>query len=168
MANEERNLVPSQQPDVAGMLQRVDAQAFNSIPNKVKPQVISLFGKALGQPALIAQVTQYSGPLPPAEELEKYNLVVPGMGERLVAAFEKQSSHRMDLEKLVITSQLNESSRGQWIGAALAIVFLAGCLWITHDGYPWVGLPLGGTTIIALATIFVLGKRAQRQDLAKK
>jgi uncharacterized membrane protein len=150
------------------MLQRVDPQAFNSLPNKVKPQVVSLFGKALGQPSLIAQVTQYSGPLPPSEELERYNQVVPGLADRLVATFEKQASHRMELEKMVIGHQLREGARGQLIGASLSVVFLAGCLWITHDGYPWVGLPLGGTTIIALATIFVLGKKAQRQDLAKK
>lgn len=168
MSDENRNLVPGQPPDVEAILQRVDSPAYKSIPNKVKPQVVSLLGKVLGQPSLIAQVTQYSGPLPPSEELERYNQVVPGLAERLVASFEKQTAHRMELEKMVITHQLKEGGRGQLIGAVLAVLFLAGSLWITHDGYPWVGLPLGGATVIALATIFVLGKKAQKQDLSKK
>jgi uncharacterized membrane protein len=168
VSEEKSNLGHVQPPDVEGILRRVDAQTFNSIPNKVKPQVVTLFGKALGQPSLIAQVTQYSGPLPPSEELERYNQVVPGLADRLVTTFEKQASHRMELEKLVITNQVKEGNRGQIIGAILAILFLFGALWITHDGYPWVGGTIGGTTVVSLATLFVLGKKAQKQDLNKK
>jgi uncharacterized membrane protein len=63
---------------------------------------VSLVGKVLGQPSLIAQVTQYSGPLPPSEELERYNQVVPGLADRLVTTFEKQASHRMELENWLL------------------------------------------------------------------
>jgi uncharacterized membrane protein len=124
----------------------------------------------LGQPALIAQqvVTQYSGPLPPAEELDRYNQIVPGAADRLLGLVEKQSDHRMELEKMTIAHQLKEGGRGQFIGAGLAILFLGGSLWITHEGYPWVGSAMGSTTVIGLVTVFVLGKRTQRQDLAGK
>jgi hypothetical protein len=50
----------------------------------------------------------------------------------------------------------------------VALCLLAGSLWITHDGYPWVGGILGGTTVVSLAGTFVVGKWQQKKDLAEK
>jgi hypothetical protein len=50
----------------------------------------------------------------------------------------------------------------------VALAFLGGSLWISHDGYPVVGAMLGGATLVSLVTAFILGKRAQQKDLEQK
>ena len=41
---------------------------------------------------------QYSGPLPKAEDLAKYEALLPGAADRIFVMAEKQLSHRHDLE----------------------------------------------------------------------
>jgi uncharacterized membrane protein len=54
------------------------------------------------QRLVVAQHTQYSGPIPPASELEKYETILKGSANRILKVFENQSSHRMQLEKIVV------------------------------------------------------------------
>lgn len=81
---------------------------------------------------------------------------------------EHQSAHRMELETFVIARQQTQSSLGQWLGFILAVLFLIGAVYTTVEGFPWVGGILGGTTIISLVTVFVLGKNEQKQNLRNK
>ncbi len=41
----------------------------------------------------------HSGPLPDSHTLEEYNRIIPNGAERIMIVFEKQSDHRMELEK---------------------------------------------------------------------
>jgi uncharacterized membrane protein len=44
----------------------------------------------------------HSGPLPDSHTLEEYNRIIPNGAERIMTVFEKQSDHRMELEKKVV------------------------------------------------------------------
>ena len=59
------------------------------------------------------QVVVHSGPIPPAEELSRYDQVIPNGADRIMAMAEAQSKHRMEMEALVLTSQQQQSARGQ-------------------------------------------------------
>ncbi len=110
----------------------------------------------------------FSGPLPPPEVLAQYNEIVPGAAERILKMAEEQSAHRRRLEDKTISAQLHESGRGQWMALIVTLEFPGGSLWITHDGYPAVGATLSSATVVSLATVFILGKRAQQKDLEQK
>jgi uncharacterized membrane protein len=43
--------------------------------------------------------TQYQGPIPPPAMLAQYTTVIKDGAERIFSIFEKQSTHRIDLEK---------------------------------------------------------------------
>lgn len=43
--------------------------------------------------------TQYQGPIPPPAMLAQYTDVIENGAERIFSIFEKQTSHRIDLEK---------------------------------------------------------------------
>jgi len=67
-------------------------------------------------------MTQISGPIPSADELAKYEAVLPGAAERLLSIHEeqvarlgKQADHRMELEKTVV---FGDSWRA-WAGLAV-------------------------------------------------
>jgi uncharacterized membrane protein len=106
----------------------------------------------------------YSGALPPPEMLKQFEEILPGLAERIVCRMEKQSEHRMSLESKVVSAQLSESKRGQWLGFIIAILFLGASIWLAHEGHIEVASILGGTTIIGLVTVFVIGKNKMKKD----
>jgi uncharacterized membrane protein len=111
---------------------------------------------------------RFIGPLPPPEDLEKYNEVVPGLAERIVKLTENQSSHRIEIEKLAISSQLSESKRGQYMGFILALVCIGSSVFLALNNQHIVASVLGGSTVIGLVTIFFAGKKEQKRDLEQK
>ncbi len=73
--------------------------------HKVAKQLRKVSESMVDQQRTIAmQSTQYSGPIPPAEEFQKYELVLSGAADRILSMAENQAAHRMGLEKSVIAS----------------------------------------------------------------
>jgi len=133
------------------------------IPKEKKEKLI----KALSIITLTKTVS-FSGPIPPPEILEKYNKVTPNGGEKILQMAEKQLEHRIHLENYVIKEELNQSKRGQIFGFVLAIVVLLFVLVLSILGHEMVASILGGTTMIGLVAVFVIGKKLQQKDLKSK
>ena len=110
----------------------------------------------------------HSGPLPSPDVLAEYDRVLPGLAERVVSMAENQSNHRIRIESTVVTSNTLESQRGQKFGFMVAIVGLGVCLTLALYGHDVVAGIVGGTTLLGLVTVFVVGKNAQRRDLEEK
>lgn len=62
----------------------------------------------------------YSGPVPPAEEIEKYEDVIPGLGDRLIQMTENEGKHRREIENTIVRRQFNQSSTAQWMAFILS------------------------------------------------
>lgn len=73
---------------------------------------------------LILARKYYSGPLPPPETLKAYNDTIPGIGERIIIAFEKQRDHRIELETHMLNKNFETARRGQYMGFFISIVGL--------------------------------------------
>lgn len=110
----------------------------------------------------------YQGPIPPPEMLAAYNEVLPDGAERILKMAEKQSNHRMELEKTAITRQLNQSGRGQIFGFIIAVIAICISAWLAVQGFTVVASVIGGTTVVSLVGAFVYGKLHQREDLKDK
>ncbi len=118
---------------------------------------------------LIYQHTQIrTGPLPDPAELQAYNYVIPNGAERILAMAEAQSSHRISIETLVITSQQNQAFRGQIFGFIIAMSGLLGGIYCAVNGAAMAGAAIGGLPLVSLAGVFVLGKRSDKRELADK
>lgn len=72
--------------------------------------------------------SMYKGPLPPPSVLIKYNESVANGSERLFVLFEKQTNHRIDMEKKIVENDIFLQRFGQIIGATLAFSLLLGLL----------------------------------------
>lgn len=116
----------------------------------------------------ITTFQSHSGPLPSPEVLKKYDELLPGTAERIISMAERQSAHRVELEKKVIPRQLNESTRGQILGFIIALVFGAASYSLGMNGHDILAGTLGGTTLISLTTTFVVGRKKQQDELKKK
>lgn len=113
-------------------------------------------------------IRSWGGPLPAPDTLKEYDVIIPGLAERIVKMAETQSAHRIELEGKVVNSQLSESKRGQYLGFIIAVICICATVWLSLAGHEAVAGVLGGTALVGLVTVFVVGKREQKADLSRK
>jgi len=110
----------------------------------------------------------HSGPIPSPRDLVKYNEIIPNGADRIMAMAEKQSDHRIEIEKKTIFSQSLQSK----IGQIFAFILVSGALYISYslamNGHDSVAKTIGGFTVVSIAGVFLTGKILQRKDLRKK
>lgn len=103
----------------------------------------------------IMQQRIWSGPLPPAEELEKFAQLLPDAPERIFQQWEKESEHRRNYEAKALEANIKDGKRGRDAAATfifLAMALAAFALWM---GHPWVGTIIGGATIVSVVGAFL-------------
>jgi len=112
------------------------------------------------------QVTQfqYQGPLPPASELAKYEEIIPGGADRLIASVEQQSAHRQEIEKKVIESDIENSRRGLNYGLIIGLASVIGGCACVMTGHEVGGTIIGGSGLTGLVGVFVYGSRERRKE----
>ena len=104
------------------------------------------------------QQTSYRGPLPHPEILKGYENILSGAAERVFAMAESQQKHRMAMEETIVNNQIRQSKNGQIWGGFLAVLFGLISFAFAFLGYPTLAGITLTTTIIGLATIFVLNR----------
>lgn len=106
--------------------------------------------------------------MPDVEMLEGYARVIPGGADRLMALIEQQTAHRIELEKNVIPEQIKQANRGQIFGFVLAILAFATGIIFLFKGHPYWGGAICTSTVVALASLFVMGKVKVGKNLETK
>lgn len=115
-----------------------------------------------------AEMRSYSGPIPPPDLLKQYDEIAAGTALRIIAMSEKQSEHRMSLEKQVVTSGIRRSWAGLVFGFLIACVFAGAGVWIASMGHPAAGATVATTSVFSLVAVFVTGTRSQRSERLEK
>jgi uncharacterized membrane protein len=115
-----------------------------------------------------AMMRSFSGPLPPPEALERYNQILPGAAERIIAMAETQHQHRQGLERHVIHSNVKAQKLGTILGFIVAMTVVLGGMYLVHEGKNAPGLAAVLTALASLVGVFLYSKREQQKDLAKK
>ena len=122
----------------------------------------------LAQEVVGFMAASFSGPLPPPEVLDKYNQIIPNGAERIMAMAEKQSSHRRQLEKTVITTD----SRNSLLGIIFALIIGLATITIggivIYAGHGFAGTFLGSAGLTGLVSTFIYGTRQRRQERETK
>lgn len=108
--------------------------------------------------------SHFVGPIPRPEDLERYNKIIPNGADRIMSRAEKQSDHRMQLEDKVISRQQNQSGRGQIFAFIISLLFLIAAWDLGKSGEPVLAGVIGGTTLVSLATVFIVGKKLSKSD----
>ncbi len=113
-----------------------------------------------------SQVTAtFSGPLPLPETLERYNRIVPGAAERILAMAEADAKHLQALELASLAASQEEARRrhiearhGQIYGLCIGLTALATSALALVLGYEQAAVVIGGTTVVGLVAVFVVGR----------
>ena len=120
------------------------------------------------QSAGVMATTYTSGPIPDASQLERYDMVCPGAADRIITMAEKQSKHRQDIEKKVVTASSRDSLLGLLAAFIIGIVttVFGGVLILkSHDA---AGTIFGGVGLSSLVGTFVYGTRSSRRERESK
>jgi uncharacterized membrane protein len=98
---------------------------------------------------LQVEANAWRGPIPPPEDLERINEIIPGAAERILRQAELEQAHRHKLETRAQTFPLIDSLAGRLSALifALACLVLAGFS-VVH-GQPLPAAVFGGAMIIA-------------------
>lgn len=110
----------------------------------------------------------FIGPLPSPSHLEKYEQILPGAADRIISMAEKQSSHRQDLEKQVIKSDIRNSLLGLIFGFIIGLGGVSCGFYLIYIGKIIEGGLFSGATIVALVSAFIYGSTQRRKERASK
>lgn len=108
-----------------------------------------------------------AGILPPPNEMEKYENLLPGITNRLLATYEKQVDHRINLENKVIESDISRGKVGQIFAFVLNILtILSGFILKMCDKPSGIWIIICSMVIMAL--LFIVGLYSQKKELKNK
>ena len=114
---------------------------------------------------LVTEISQsFSGPLPHPDVLRKFNEIVPGAAERIIKMAEDQSTHRKELEKKVIDSDIARSKLGQILGFIIAITGLGVSVIVAVYGSALAGGIIGVGTLASLVGVFMYGSKTRSEE----
>ena len=100
--------------------------------------------------------------------LEKYNEVLPGAAERILAMAERQSAHRQELEKTVINGHVKSERLGAILGFILSLVVVCGGFSLIYNGMATVGSAIVISDLVALAGAYAYGRKMQKKERTEK
>ena len=125
-------------------------------------------GRGVVATAFSAEMRSYSGPIPPPDLLKQYDEIAPGTASRIIAMSERQSEHRMSLEKKVVESGISRSTAGLICGFLIACVFAGSGVWVASMGHPAAGATIATASVVGLVGVFVTGTLSQRSERNEK
>jgi uncharacterized membrane protein len=120
-----------------------------------------------GNPALvqtrasvqIQRVESFQGPLPLPSHLRDYDMIVPGLADRIAIRFEAQSEHRMSMEREALRITKNEARLGQILAAGTMVFFLGVATYALSIGAAGSAAWLGTLGIAPVAAAFIWGPK---------
>ena len=109
----------------------------------------------------------WRGPLPPPEQLQQYEVVVPGAGDRILRMAEEEQRHRLDRQQSVLdlaSVAQSQAFKLRTLGVLLTVLFVVAGTTLTVQGQATGGLTLlGGTGIMFLLVTVASAVREQRR-----
>lgn len=103
-----------------------------------------------GNHVLRSQSIEWQGPIPPPAALEHVDRVVPGGAERILKMAEQEQAHRIEMEKIVIGAEIQDSQRSKGLGASIAAFAILGAILNVYFDGAWqatcafLGVPILG------------------------
>ncbi len=120
-----------------------------------------------GQNAQNSELTfsemRYSGPIPPASELQAYADINPELVDRIVTMAEKEQASRHEILKRAQDSGIVERRIGQFLGFLIGITCISGGVYAVTSGHDFAGAAIGAGGVVGLVSVFVLGRRERHK-----
>ena len=116
-SEEEIHLSKQEAKELPEEIERIIADLPDEKKDEARENLISLT-------TTIIEHQSHSGPLPSPQTIKNYDSIIENGAERIFRMNENQSSHRIEIEKKIYTSQIRQSGIGQIFGFIIAIIAL--------------------------------------------
>lgn len=112
--------------------------------------------------------SSFTGPLPPPEELGKYEAVLPGAADRVIRMAEGQAVHRQQIENEIVKGGHRGEARAQRFALIVALSALGLAAYSLHEHQPLLAFGIGGIDLVGLVAAFLVDRRTSsaRVELA--
>ena len=97
--------------------------------------------------------TFHASALPDAETLYAYAKLIPNGPERILGLIEREAAHRH-----------RRTTRGHWMAYTLTLGLASSGVYMGVTGHEWLAAALFTTTIGAVATAFIVGKKERKRE----
>lgn len=112
-----------------------------------------------------------SGPIPSPDDLERYSQIITDGADRIMALAESQTEHRHQLEQKIVVAQIadaNSDRTERLVGQIFALIIgltaiVSGAI-VASKGQPWPGAIIGGSAIVGLVSVFIVGRKSEQDD----
>lgn len=115
-------------------------------------QEIQIIKKVVRQEIL---ARSYSGPIPPAEEFEKYEKALPGAGDRILKLAEKEQENRHLMISRGFKAELTTTVLGQVFAFILGMSGILCGLYLVSEGKQLAGFSAFITALAAIVAAFI-------------
>lgn len=115
-----------------------------------------------------AAMQVYSGPIPSANELRKYEEVVPGAADRILKMAEEQSRHRRKMESEMLQASIRAERIGQILGFMIFLTALLAGIVLMGLGKDAIGLITSLGSLAAIIGLFIYSRNTGKTELNKK
>ena len=107
---------------------------------------------------IVREVIEFQGPLPPPTALRKYDEIVPGSAARIVKGSEDERFHRHRIEAAETATRGFQIRGGLIFGFMVTVLGIGGSILLGMNGHEETAKVLGGSTLAAIAAVFVAGR----------
>lgn len=101
---------------------------------------------------------QYSAPIPPGIEVEKWESVVSGAGNRILSMAEREQSHRIDRENYLLPINYKLSARAQIFSLTIGILGIGSTVVLGLFNHPVVASIIGSVSLAVIIGAFIFNK----------
>ena len=137
-------------------------------PKELTPEATASERRSDAKIEVRSSAYRFSGPLPEPNQLSRYNDLIPDGADRIMAMAERQSAHRIQMEMLLLRSNIGRERRGSWFAFTLALIAIVGGFYLIHEGKSAQGLVAIIGSVVTLAGIFVYAQQQQQRERKEK
>jgi uncharacterized membrane protein len=114
---------------------------------------------------VVKEVAMFSGPLPPPAVLNQYNMIVPGLADRIVSMAENSLKHNQDVQNQILSAEIEVSNRDHTyrsFGMKCGILVVIGMLllvgWLAYLKQPWLAGLFAASSMSTIVWMFIRGQ----------
>jgi len=99
---------------------------------------------------------------PSPRTLREYEKVMPGLAQKMVCHAERQTAHRIEMERKLITSNIRKSYMGLIFGFLIGVTGIGGGMYLTSIGFNIIGIVFSSGTLVSLVMTFIYGSQSKK------
>ena len=94
--------------------------------------------------------------------LRDYEKIIPGLAQKIISYAERQTMHRIEMERKLITSNIRKSYMGLIFGFLIGVTGIGGGMYLTTIGFNIIGIMFSSGTLVSLVMTFIYGSQSKK------